>query len=183
MQFCLPKNFLYFGLLFLSLFLYPVTSDDIGISGNFTTNDSEFLFMMNQYWIPDLYEIKGRIDTSISYDVPDMLNLSVEYANIRLQKNLNETKSYNVSPDLADLRSVYSRTVTSEIMRLKSLPAFNRSDPEYQEKITGVTAKLSLYGAWLEYQVMQRYNVQNRSYPDLATVPSNDFFSIMANMT
>jgi len=40
-----------------------------------------------------------------------------------------------------------------------------------------------LYGAWLEYQVMQRYSVQNRTFPALATVPADEFFAIMSNMT
>lgn len=183
MQFCLTKcSIIFFTVLFF-LSLFPVTADDASVSRNFSNNDSEFLFMMNQYWIPDLFEIKGRIDNSVSYDVSDMLNHSVEYAQIRFMKNLNETKSYKVSPDLSNLRSVYNRTVTSELAHLKSLQALNRSDPQYQTQVSEVTARLSLYGAWLEYQVMQRYRVQNRTYPALATVPAKEFFSIMSNMT
>ena len=121
--------------IFLLIFFFPLASpclgEDIGISDNFTSNDTEFLFMMNQYWIPDLYEIKGRVDSTVSYDVSDMLNLSVEYANIRLKKNLNETVSYNVSQDLANLRTAYNRTVVSELGSLNRLPALNRSDPQY----------------------------------------------------
>lgn len=183
MQFCLTKSSIILALFFLSVFPYTVSAEDRAISGNYSSNDTEFLFMMNQYWIPDLFEIKGRIDNSISYDMADMLNLSVEYANIRLTKNLNETKSYNVSPDLQDLRSAYNQTVESELKRIKALPALNRSDSRYPDQVSKVTARLSLYGAWLEYQVMQRYGVQNRTYPSLATVPAKDFFSIMANMT
>ncbi|NLV25648.1 MAG: hypothetical protein GXY48_00530 [Methanomicrobiales archaeon] len=161
----------------------PVSAQDMTISDNFTKNDTEFLFMMNQYWIPDLFEIKGRIDNSLSYDVSDMLNLSVDYAQIRLMKNVNETKAYNISPDLSALRQAYYRTVTSELMRLKRLPALNRSEINYEGQVSSITARLPLYGSWLEYQVMQRYNIHNRNYPELATVPANEFFSIMANMT
>ncbi len=170
-------------LLFTLTGILPCYGEDIGMSGNFTENDSEFLFMMNQYWIPDLYEIKGRIDNSVSYTIPDMLNLSVEYANIRLKKNLNETHSYNVSPDLVYLRSAYNQTVQSELVKLNHLPALNRSDPQYVTRVSGVTAQLSLYGAWLEYQVMQRYSVQNRTFPELAKVPADEFFKITGNMT
>jgi len=170
-------------LLITVFFVLQVSGEDMGISGNYTNNDTEFLFMMNQYWIPDLYEIKGRIDGSTGYDIPDMLNLSLDYARIRLTKNLNETNSYNVSQDLAYLRSAYNQTVLTELHELAYLPVLNRSDPMYQTEISEATARLSLYGAWLEYQVMQRYNVQNRTFPALATVPADEFFSIMRNMT
>lgn len=160
-----------------------VIGEDSAISGNFSNNDSEFLFMMTQYWVPDLYEIKGRIDDSVSYDIPDMLNMSVQYAHIRLMKNLNETNAYNISSDLGDLKTAYNRTVMTELGRLENLPYLNRTDPRYQEQVSGVTAQLSLYGAWLEYQIMQRYRIQNRTFPALATVPAPEFFSIMANMT
>ena len=179
----MPLSVLIFLLIFFLPLASPCLGEDIGISDNFTSNDTEFLFMMNQYWIPDLYEIKGRVDSTVSYDVSDMLNLSVEYANIRLKKNLNETVSYNVSQDLANLRTAYNRTVVSELGSLNRLPALNRSDPQYLTQVSGITARLSLYGAWLEYQVMQRYQIQNRSFPALATVPTDEFFSIMSNMT
>ena len=180
----LCPTYLYIILLFISLmYMYPCFGEDIGISGNHTSNDSEFLFMMNQYWIPDLYEIKGRVDGSVTYDIPDVLNLSVEYANIRLKKNLNETFSYNVSQDLSNLRQAYNRTVQSELTQLNRIPALNRSDSQYLTQISGITARLSLHGAWLEYQVMQRYSVQNRTFPALATVPADEFFKIMGNMT
>jgi len=182
MRFCQTYMFI----IFLSIFfldIYPCMGEDIGISGNHTSNDTEFLFMMNQYWIPDLYEIKGRVDGSVTYDIPDVLNLSVEYANIRLKKNLNETYSYNISQDLSYLRQAYNRTVQSELINLNRIPKLNRSDPLYPAQISGITARLSLYGAWLEYQVMQRYSVQNRTFPALATVPADEFFAIMSNMT
>lgn len=172
----------------LSLFMIcilavPGVAEDIGISDNYSSTDNQFLFMMNQYWIPDMYEIKGRIDGSISYDIPDMLNISVEYGKNRLLKNLNETYSYNVSPDLTYLRSAYDRTVSLEVQEMNLLPALNRSDPGFSAKISQETARFSLYGAWLEYQVMQRYDVSNRTYPELATVPADQFFSIMGNLT
>lgn len=183
MRFCPTHLFITFMLLFSILGVVSCFGEDIGISGNFTSNDTEFLFMMHQYWIPDFYEIKGRIDNSVSFDVSDMVNLSVEYANIRLKKNLNESNSYNISQDLTYLRTAYNRTVQSELSYLNRLPALNRSDSLYQVQVSGITARLSLYGAWLEYQVMQRYNVQNRTFPALATVPADEFFSIMSNMT
>lgn len=180
----LCPTYLYIIFLFISLMcMCPCFGEDIGISGNHTSNDTEFLFMMNQYWIPDLYEIKGRVDGSVTYDIPDVLNLSVEYANIRLKKNLNETFSYNVSQDLSNLRQAYNRTVQSELTQLNRILALNRSDSQYLTQISGITARLSLHGAWLEYQVMQRYSVQNRTFPALATVPADEFFAIMSNMT
>jgi hypothetical protein len=158
-------------------------ADDVGISNNFTGNDSQFLFLMNQYWIPDIYEIKGRIDGSITYDIPEMLNLSVDYAKIRLLKNLNETKSYEISPDLVDLRSAYDRMVKSEMNDISTLPLLNRSAPGFADQVSKATARFSLYGSWFEYQMMQRYNKGNRTYPSIAVVPSDEFFSIMSNLT
>lgn len=170
-------------LLFTFMCVYPCFGEDIGISGNHTGNDTEFLFMMNQYWIPDLYEIKGRIDGSVTYDIPDLLNLSVDYANIRLKKNLNETFLYNVSQDLSYLREAYNRTVNSELSYLNRISALNRTDPQFPLQVSGITARLSLHGAWLEYQVMQRYQVYNRTFPELATVQADEFYKIMANLT
>jgi len=169
------------GFVFLSVL--PSLGADVGTYGNYTHNDTEFLFMMNQYWIPDLYEIKGRIDGSITYNIPDMVNLSLDYANIRLKKNLNETESYMISPDLSYLRLAYNRAISSELPYINQIATFNRSEPGFAQKVSGITARLSLYGAWLEYQVMQRYSVQNRTFPVLATVPADEFFSIMGNMT
>ncbi len=183
MRLCQTYLIIITTLLFLLMCIFPSFGEDAGISGNHTSNDTEFLFMMNQYWIPDLYEIKGRIDGSVTYDIPDVLNLSVEYANIRLKKNLNETSSYNISPDLSYLRSAYNRTVQTELTHLNRIPYFNRSDPQFPVQVSGMTARLSLYGAWLEYQVMQRYAVPNRTFPALATVPADEFFAIMSNMT
>ena len=74
--------------IFSGTFPNSVLAEAVVIQDNMSGNDSQFLFLMNQYWIPDMYEVKGRIDGSISYDIPDMLNLSVEYANIRLMKKL-----------------------------------------------------------------------------------------------
>ena len=158
-------------------------ADGVGISNNFTGNDSQFLFLMNQYWIPDIYEIKGRIDGSITYDIPEMLNLSVDYAKIRLLKNLNETKSYEISPDLVDLRSAYDRMVKSEMNDISILPLLNRSAPGFADQVSKTTARFSLYGSWFEYQMMQRYNKGNRTYPSIAVVRSDEFFSIMSNLT
>lgn len=163
--------------------VHPCLGEDTSISGNHTGNDTEFLFMMNQYWIPDLYEIKGRIDGSVTYDIPDVLNLSVDYANIRLKKNLNETNLYNVSQDLSYLREAYNRSVSYELIHLNQIPYLNRTDPLYPVRVSGITARLSLHGAWLEYQVMQRYLVHNRTFPEIATVPANEFYAIMANLT
>ena len=183
MQICQTYKKLGIILLVALLCIIPSMGEDIAISANYTSNDTQFLFNMNQYWIPDLYEIKGRIDGAVSYDLPDMLNISVDYADIRLKKNLNETLSYNVSADLVNLRTVYARTVTSELPRINHLPLLNRSDPSYFDQVSGTTARLSLYGSWLEYQVMQRYTIHNRTFPDIATVPAEEFFSIMANLT
>jgi len=169
--------------IFSGTFPNSVLAEAVVIQDNMSGNDSQFLFLMNQYWIPDMYEVKGRIDGSISYDIPDMLNLSVEYANIRLMKNLKETESYNVSGDLADLRIAYNKTIMSEINDLSRLPFLNRSAPGFADQVSQVTSRFSLYGSWFEYQVMQKYQSGNRSYPSLAYVPTNEFNSIMSNLT
>ncbi len=160
---------------------------DIPIPGNSSDNlsqsDQEFLFFMTQYWIPDLYEIKGRIDGAYSYDITEMQNLSLDYARVRLDKNLNESQQYQVSPDLLELRRGYQLVVNRTIGLVESVRLLNRSDSSYPDQVSMKTAPVTLYGSWLEYQVMKHYSYQNRSYPDIVMVPPEQFFSIMDNLT
>lgn len=57
-----------------------------GASIQTNSADQQFLFLMNQYWIPDFYDIKGRMDGAATFgtDLPQMLNLTADYARIRL---------------------------------------------------------------------------------------------------
>ncbi len=143
--------------------------------------DQQFLFLMNQYWIPDYYDIKGRIDSSATFgsDLPQMLNLSADYARIRLKKNINETNGYSLSPSIAGLRTLYQNGAMQSISVVDRIMVLNRSDEKFGEKVPTYTAALSLYGTWLEYQTMRCYNLPNMTYPEIAAVPPEKFMQVM----
>lgn len=161
----------------------PIT-DGI-IVANTTDSDQQFLFLMNQYWIPDLYDIKGRVDGAAGFgaDVPQMLNLSSDYARIRLNRNINETNGYLISPSISSLRSQYQSGALQSIHIIDDIMALNRSEDNFAENVSMRTATLSLYGTWLEYQVMRCYNLPNITYPEIATVPPEKFMQVMGVIT
>lgn len=150
-----------------------------------TAADQQFLFLMNQYWIPDLYDIKGRIDGAAGFgaDVPQMLNLSADYARIRLTKNINETNGYNVSPAVQTLKMQYQTGALRSIRVIDGIMALNRSEESFPQTVPMKTAALSLYGSWLEYQVMRCYDLPNSTYPEIASVPADQFMQVMGMIT
>lgn len=161
-----------------------ITTDE-GHNSSTTSADQQFLFLMNQYWIPDLYDIKGRIDGASGFgsDVPQMLNLSAEYARIRLTKNINETNGYTVSPAINGLKTQYQTGAMRSIRVIDGIMAQNRSEETFAQNTSTRTAALSLYGTWLEYQVMRCYNLPNITYPEIAAVPPDQFMQVMSSIT
>lgn len=143
--------------------------------------DQQFLFLMNQYWIPDFYDIKGRIDSSTTFgsDLPQMLNLSADYARVRLKRNINETNGYMLSPQISSLRSSYQKGAQQSITVIDKIMTLNRSDEKFGQEVPTRTAALSLYGTWLGYQTMRCYNLPNMSYPEIAEVPPDMFLQVM----
>jgi len=152
---------------------------------NTSSADQQFLFLMNQYWIPDFYDIKGRIDGAAGFgsDVPQMLNLSADYARIRLIRNINETNGYTVSPAMIGLKQQYQTGATRSIRVIDGIMAQNRSEETFAQSVPMRTAALSLYGSWLEYQVMRCYNLPNITYPEIAAVPPDQFMQVMGTIT
>lgn len=152
---------------------------------SYTESDQQFLFLMNQYWIPDLYDIKGRVDCAAGFgsDLPQILNLSAEYARIRISRNINETEGYSLSPEVSQLKRDYQTGarkcggIVDEILRL------NRTSEGFAENVSMRSAAFSLYGTWLEYQVMRCYDLPNMTYPEIATVPPDSFMQIMGVIT
>lgn len=157
------------------------TPSDISQKTNTSESDQQFLFLMSQYWIPDLYDIKGRIDGAASFgaDVPEMLNLSADYAKIRLKKNINETNGYSLSPAITDLKTRYQTGAEKSIRIIDGIMTLNRTDDTFSQQVPSRTAALSLYGTWLEYQVMRCYDLLNMTYPDIAQIPPDQFIQIM----
>lgn len=147
--------------------------------------DQQFLFLMNQYWIPDFYDIKGRMDGSATFgtDLPQMLNLSADYARIRLNRNINETNGYAVSSAVSGLRTEYQNGALRSIGVIDSIMALNRSKDGFGQDVPMRTAALSLYGTWLEYQTMRCYNLPNITYPEIAGVPPEQFMQVMGAIT
>ncbi|PWR73816.1 hypothetical protein [Methanospirillum lacunae] len=150
-----------------------------------SSGDQQFLFLMNQYWIPDFFDIKGRMDGSTTFgsDLPQMMNLTADYARIRLNKNINETNGYSLSPSVSSLRTEYQTGATRCIKVIDSVMALNRSVGSFGQDVPTRTAALSLYGTWLEYRTMKAYNLQNISYPDIAEVPPDQFMQVMGAIT
>ncbi len=150
-----------------------------------TSGDQQFLFLMNQYWIPDLFDIKGRIDSSATFgtDLPQMLNMTSDYARIRLNRNINETNGYSLSPTVSNLRTEYQTGAVRCIKVIDSIMALNRSSEKFGQDVPTRTAALSLYGTWLEYQTMRCYNLPNITYPDIAAVPPDQFMQVMGVIT
>jgi hypothetical protein len=157
-----------------------ITSDGVK-KANTSSTDHQFLFLMNQYWIPDLYDIKGRIDGAAGFgaDIPQMLNLSADYARIRLIRNINETNEYPVSPAVNNLKTQYQTGALRMIRAIDGIMALNRSEETFARSIPMRTAAFSLYGSWLEYQVMRCYILPNMTYPEIATVSSDQFMEVM----
>ena len=140
---------------------------------------------MNQYWIPDFYDIKGRMDGAATFgtDLPQMLNLTADYARIRLNRNINETNGYAISPTVSGLRTEYQAGALRSIKTIDAIMALNRSQDGFAQAIPAKTAALSLYGTWLEYQTMRYYNLPNITYPEIAAVPPDQFMQVMGNIT
>ncbi|PKL60599.1 MAG: hypothetical protein CVV33_01845 [Methanomicrobiales archaeon HGW-Methanomicrobiales-4] len=161
-----------------------ISSDGVR-NANTSSSDQQFLFLMNQYWIPDLYDIKGRIDGAAGFgvDVPQMLNLSADYARIRLSRNINETNEYAVSPPIDGLKAQYQAGAIRSIHIIDGIMTQNRSEETFAEGVPMRTAALSLYGSWLEYQVMRCYNLPNLTYPEIAAVPPDQFMQVMGAIT
>ena len=158
-----------------------ITISDIPQIRSTSASDQQFLFLMNQYWIPDFYDIKGRLDGAASFgaDVPEMLNLSAEYAKIRLRKNINETNGYALSPAIASLKTHYQTSAEKSIREIDGIMTLNRTDDTFSQQVLSRTSALSLYGTWLEYQVMKCYDLPNMTYPDIAQIPPDQFIQVM----
>ena len=161
------------------------TITDGYVSANYTASDQQFLFLMNQYWIPDFYDIKGRLDGAAGFgaDVPQMLNLSADYARIRLNRNMNETNGYSLSPAISGLRTQYQAGTLQSIHIIDDIMALNRSEDTFAQNVSMRTTALSLYGTWLEYQVIRCYNLPNITYPEIAAVPPEKFMQVMGAIT
>lgn len=159
-------------------------SGQVGKSNNSSSSDQQFLFLMTQYWIPDLYDIKGRIDGAAGFgqDVPAMLNLSADYARIRLKRNINETNGYTVSSSLNGLKTLYQSGAMKSISMIDTIMKLNRSAEGYSDEIIKRTAAMSLYGSWLEYQVMRCYHLPNMTYPEIASVPPDQFMQVIGSI-
>ncbi len=164
----------------------PKIPDNINIADNSqncstSAADKQFLFLMSQYWIPDFYDIKGRMDGAAGFgaDLPEMLNLSADYAKIRLRKNINETNGYSLSPAITSLKKQYQAGAEKSIRVIDGIMTLNRTDETFSQQVPSRTASLSLYGTWLEYQVMRCYDLPNMTYPDIAQIPPDQFIQIM----
>lgn len=70
-----------------------------------------------------------------------------------------------------------SITLIDRIMEL------NRTTEGFSQEVPMRTAAMSLYGTWLEYQVMRCYHLPNMTYPEIATVPPDQFMKVMGLIT
>jgi hypothetical protein len=69
------------------------------------------------------------------------------------------------------------------IKTIDEIMAMNRSEDTFIQNASIRTATLSLYGTWLEYQVMHCYDHANISYPEIAMVPQDKFMQVMGIIT
>jgi hypothetical protein len=158
-------------------------STDVLIQNTSTISEDEqaFYTMMVEYWIPDLYEIKGgmliALRASTGFD--DLFKYACQDGITRLETNIAEMDQYTLSTAPASLRAAYVLYAQDILTVLSQAETIDQTQSEWVSIVGKSMGALSMYASWLQYSAMEAFSSSEISYQEFASLPADTFAQVV----
>jgi len=148
-----------------------------------TLSEDELAFytMMVEYWIPDLYEIKGgmliALRASTGFD--ELFKYACQDGITRIETNIAEMDQYTLSTVPASLRAAYVLYAQDILTVLSQAETIDQTQSEWISIIGKSMGALSMYASWLQYSAMEAFASSEISYQEYASLPADTFAQVV----
>ena len=148
-------------------------------------DEQAFYTMMVEYWIPDLYEIKGgmliALRASTGFD--ELFKNACQDGITRLETNIAEMNQYTLSMAPAVLRDAYVLYAQDILTMLSQAETIDQTQSEWVRIVEKSMGALSMYASWLQYSVIEAFSSSEIPYQDYASLPADTFIQAVKQIT
>jgi hypothetical protein len=160
-------------------------SAQVPVGSPLSEEEHAFYTMMVEYWIPDLYEIKGgmliALRASTGFD--DLFKAACQDGMIRLEKNIAEMNQYTLTGAAVSLRTAYITYAQDILSTLSQVESVDQTQPEWALSIEKSMNALSMYASWLTYSAIDAFSTSNIAHQDYASLSKDDFLQVVKEIT
>ena len=155
----------------------------IGSNSISTLSEDEqaFYTMMVEYWIPDLYEIKGgmllALRASTGFDA--LFKAACQDGITRLETNIAEMNQYHLSDAIAPLRTAYVLYAQHIQTLLSQAENIDQTQSEWVNTVEKSMSALSMYASWLQYHVIEAFSSSQVASQDYASLSADTFIQVV----
>ena len=144
-----------------------------------------FYIMMVEYWIPDLYEIKGgmllALHASSGFDA--LFKAACQDGITRLDTNIAEMNQYQLSETTLPLRAAYVLYAQHIQALLSQAEHVDQTEPDWVNTVEKSMSALSMYASWLQYHVIEAFSSSQIASQEYASLSADTFMNIVKQMT
>lgn len=148
-------------------------------------DEQAFYTMMIEYWIPDLYEVKGgmliALRASTGFD--ELFKDACQDGITRLEANIAEMNQYTLSDTPASLRTAYVLYAQDILTILSQAETIDQTQAEWVSTVEKSMVTLSMYASWLQYHVVEAFLSSEIPCQDYASLPANTFLQAVKQIT
>ena len=161
------------------------TNAQLPSSSILSEDEQAFYTMMVEYWIPDLYEIKGgmliALRASTGFD--ELFKGACQDGITRLEANIAEMNQYTLSGTIAPLRDAYVLYAQDILTILSQAESIDQTQSEWVNTVEKSMGALSMYASWLQYHVINAFSSSEIAYQDYASLPADEFMQAVKQIT
>ena len=148
-------------------------------------DEQAFYTMMVEYWIPDLYEIKGgmliALRASTGFD--ELFKDACQGGITRLEANIAEMNQYTLSDVPTSLRAAYVLYAQDILIILSQAETIDQTQSEWVSTVEKSMGALSMYASWLQYHVIGAFSSSKIACQDYASLPADTFIKAVKQIT
>ena len=161
------------------------TSAPLSSPSTLSEDEQSFYTMMVEYWIPDLYEIKGgmliALRASTGFD--ELFKDACQDGIMRLEANMAEMNQYTLSETTSPLRDAYVLYAQDILALLSLADSVDQTQSEWVSTVGKSMGALSMYASWLQYHVIEVFSSSEITCQDYASLPADAFMQAVKQIT
>jgi len=144
-------------------------------------DEQAFYTMMIEYWIPDLYEIKGGMQIALraSTGFDELFKAACQGGITRLEANIAEMNQYKLSESIAPLRAAYVLYAQDILTILSQAEHVDQTQSEWVSTVEKSMSALSMYASWLHYHVIEAFSSSQIASQDYASLSADTFIQVV----
>jgi len=148
-------------------------------------DEQAFYTMMIEYWIPDLYEIKGGMQIALraSTGFDELFKAACHGGITRLEANIAEMNQYKLSESIAPLRTAYVLYTQDILTILSQAENVDQTQSEWVSTVEKSMSALSMYASWLHYHVIEAFSSSQIASQDYASLSADTFMQVVKQIT